>query len=253
MKKILFLFPLISLFCFSCQKTEVQADPGIASPDAVEGHLVGIGFYGGSHPLGDATIKYGSTSSNTTLTVPTNAQVQVSALPVSGYVLDYWWKYDVQPPYDGAAPLPSRTKVYSGRETFTATITRETWFEPVFKPMPPIQVTVTIDLSDARGEVYFDYWDENNVHQDFYTRESASISIHVYPYSQILLTGYYKLNDEDPYAHYNYWAALNNNNIDMGMPYSVSNEFSFDHRITIAPEQNYNQVLTVVIDKLPFP
>lgn len=251
MKKALFIVPLISLFCFSCQKSEVQSDPGIASADAVEGHLVGIGFYGGNHPLGDATIKYGSATSNTTLAIPTNGQVQVTAVPVSGYLLDYWWQYDVQPPYDGSAPLPARTKVYVGRESFTATINRETWFEPVFKPMPPIQLTISAEPSDGRGEIYFDYWDENNEHQNLVAREAMAQTINVYPNSEVYMSGNYKL--DDPYGHYSYWIALNDNNIDMGMPYSVNDFFSFDYRVTIAPEQGSGQVLAFVLDKPSFP
>lgn len=154
MKKSLLIIPFIFLFCFSCQKMEVQSDPGIASSGTIENQA-------------------------------------------------------------------------------------------------GIQLTITVDPADARGEIFFDYWDENGEHQSLTTTGEMAETVTVSPYSEILMTGHYKL--DDPYGHYSYWVALNGDYIDMGMPYQVTGEFSFDHRVIIAPEQGSMQVLSVVIHKPSFP
>ena len=92
MKRLLSI-SLFVLACMACQKTTLQSDSelGLATPDAVEGYVVGIGFLSGSHPNGDATVSYLGATPTSLVVVPysaSNKTVTVTAQPASGYMID---------------------------------------------------------------------------------------------------------------------------------------------------------------------
>lgn len=165
MKKLMISLSVL-LLCLSCQKAQVQAedDPGIALPNATEGYLVGIGFYGGTHPNGDATLTYEGVTTSSTLTVPVGSkkQVTVRAIPKPGYKIDYWWKYNAQPPLHSYDPVPFRQKVNERQVSFNTLISSETWFEPVFKARTIYTGLSTFTNGGGSVDVYADtlYVDE---------------------------------------------------------------------------------------------
>lgn len=185
MKRLLSI-SLFVLACMACQKTTLQSDSelGLATPDAVEGYVVGIGFLSGSHPNGDATVSYLGATPTSLVVVPysaSNKTVTVTAQPASGYMIDYWWQYKSQPPY--IVGTIDRVKVHAKEATFQHNVSAETWFEPVFKlrqqanvvlqtngggTVATIPTAVYVDEyffleAQADGGYEFDYWTKNGV------------------------------------------------------------------------------------------
>lgn len=167
MKKLLFFSTVILACLVSCQKTETQADPGMASADAVTTYNVGIP-YSGTYEHGSAYITSPSWAfSFTPITegvAKPGQQIDIHANPNSGYVVDYWWHYNYRPDFElagstivknnageGGKPIlkVKKEKVHQGEQSFTHIMAaEEAWFEPVFQSalvMGKVEVGISPD------------------------------------------------------------------------------------------------------------
>ena len=162
MKK-LFLLPLAALLCWGCSKEAIQGgEPGMTGQNAADQYVVGIGFYGTtSNPFGDAKV-----NGKDITTVSPNGTVSVVAYPQDGYQVSYWLKNNAQPPLSTSLPRPSYMSVHQGESSFTETITRETWYEPVFEQIIQneyitIQFSNMVDRTTVEtGNSYLTYEDQ---------------------------------------------------------------------------------------------
>ncbi len=155
MKKLLFFSTFILACLVSCQKTEIQSNglPDAASADAIDGYIVGIGFRNQVSPRnGDANVTYNGVTSTDFVIVPFfngNYNVTVSAIPNSGYIVDYWLQFDAQPNISSTG-----TRVNDKKSSFIYHAgSKGAWFEPVFKPV--VSANATFE-TDGGGTYSFD-------------------------------------------------------------------------------------------------